>query len=470
MGITSALSISRSGLAVVEKRAEITAGNIANADNPVHTRKTALQATDAAGGVRVTGIRREIDAAVERLFRVEQARAGRQEAIASGLELYTTRLGQPGAGTSLTDRIADLRSAFTQLANAPELPAAQTGVLMASESLVRELNDTADALDEARALTHERIGASVATLNSGLMRLAELNGRIPKAGSGTDLEAALLDEAAALVDQLSEVADLHVVSDASGRLSIYTAGGTELLADRNRRTISFDEVSGMLLADGVDITPGRPGERGFAEGKLAGQIELLNAVFPRMQLQLDETARALIEEFSAADASLTPGATGLFVERGNAGLPASTDDLASRIGVNDAVRPEAGGFLWRLRDGVGAIAPGAASDATQPNAFVDIFETTHGFDALAGLGNNVTIGQFVAGLVADQQQTRVSAQQRQETLLASAASIEAVRSGISGVNLDDELQRLVEIEQAYAANSQVIRSLTEMLDTLLAAF
>jgi flagellar hook-associated protein 1 FlgK len=38
------------------------------------------------------------------------------------------------------------------------------------------------------------------------------------------------------------------------------------------------------------------------------------------------------------------------------------------------------------------------------------------------------------------------------------------------VNIDDELQRLVEIEQAFAANSQVIRSLSEMLDTLLAAF
>jgi flagellar hook-associated protein 1 FlgK len=99
-----------------------------------------------------------------------------------------------------------------------------------------------------------------------------------------------------------------------------------------------------------------------------------------------------------------------------------------------------------------------------------MLEAAHGFDVAAGLGDTASIQQFVAGLVADQQQTRVTAQQRQETLVAGAASIEAIRSGISGVNIDDELQRLVEIEQAYAANSQVIRSLTEMLDTLLAAF
>ena len=93
-----------------------------------------------------------------------------------------------------------------------------------------------------------------------------------------------------------------------------------------------------------------------------------------------------------------------------------------------------------------------------------------GFDAAAGLGDSATLAQFVSALVADQQQTRVSAQQREETLLASAASIEAVRSGVSGVNVDDELQKLLEIEQAYAANSRVIQTLTEMLDTLLAAF
>lgn len=470
MGITSAFAISRSGLAVVEKRAEVTAGNIASGDRPEYARKRVLQGADAGGGVRVTGIRREADAAVERLHRIELSRAGRQEAIASGLELYTTRLGEPGAAGSLTSRFDDLRSAFTQLANAPEQVAAQTGVLMAAEGVARALNDTADALDEARALTLERIGVSVGTLNQGMARIADLNDRIARAGPGTDREAALLDEAGALLDRLSEIADLRVVADSAGRMTVYTAGGTALVEGMNAKVLDFDEATGALTADGIDITPDRPGVRGFGEGRLAGQLALMNEAFPRMQLQLDEAARALIVEFADADASLTGNAAGLFVEAGNPDVPAAFDGIAARIAVNDAVRPEAGGFLWRLRDGVGAAVQGAGSDATQPNLFVDMLEAAHGFDVAAGLGDTASIQQFVAGLVADQQQTRVTAQQRQETLVAGAASIEAIRSGISGVNIDDELQRLVEIEQAYAANSQVIRSLTEMLDTLLAAF
>ncbi len=469
-GITSAFSIARSGLSVVEKQAEITAGNIANAERPDYTRKSVQQAADAVGGVYVAGVRREVDAVLDGLHRQELSRAGRQVAIASGLELYTTRLGEPGSSDSLVNSVEGLRSAFTQLANAPEQPAAQTGVLMAAETVVRVLNDTASALDEARSLTRDRINVSVGTLNAGLSRLAELNQQIVQAAPGTSREAGLLDEAGALLDQLTEIADLRIVTDASRRMTVYTAGGTELVQGNEARTISFDEATGTLLADGIDITPDQAGFRGFDEGRLAGEFELLNGAFPRMQLQLDETARSLIEEFAAVDGSLPPGVAGLFVERGNANLPTDFEGMAARIDVNDAVRPEEGGLLWRLRDGIAAATQGPASDATQPNAFVNMLESAQGFDAAAGLGDSATLAQFVSALVADQQQTRVSAQQREETLLASAASIEAVRSGVSGVNVDDELQKLLEIEQAYAANSRVIQTLTEMLDTLLAAF
>ena len=49
------------------------------------------------------------------------------------------------------------------------------------------------------------------------------------------------------------------------------------------------------------------------------------------------------------------------------------------------------------------------------------------------------------------------------------ATFEDSRAGIEGVNIDTELQKLLEIEQAYGANSQVLTSLTAMIDTLLDA-
>jgi flagellar hook-associated protein 1 FlgK len=470
MSITSAFAIGRSGLSSVEKWAEVTSGNIANADRAGYTKKTMQRGTDPGGGVQVIGIRRESDDAVERLHRIELSRAGRQEAVASGLELYTTRLGQPGDAGGLVSRIDALQSAFTQLANAPEQLAMQSGALEAAKGAALALNDTAAALGEAASLTRDRIGASVATLNEGLGRIAELNRQIAQAGAATDGQAALMDEAGAILDRLSGIADLRAVPDGQGRLTVHTAGGTPLVENTDARTIRYDDATGSLLADGIDITPDRAGARGFSEGRLAGEIHLFGQVIPKMQLQLDEAARALMQGFAAADASRAPGQPGLFTDAGAAFDPLALDGLAGRIAVNDAVIPEAGGAIWRLRDGVGAALPGAPGDPTQPGAFVDMLEGTLAFDPAAGLETTTTLSGFAASLVADQQQMRVSAQARQETLMAGAASLEAVRSAISGVNRDEELQRLIEIEQSYAANSQVIRTLTEMVDTLLAAF
>ena len=47
--------------------------------------------------------------------------------------------------------------------------------------------------------------------------------------------------------------------------------------------------------------------------------------------------------------------------------------------------------------------------------------------------------------------------------------IEAARASVQGVNIDEELQQLMLIEQSYAANATVMKTLGEMMDTLLAA-
>ena len=64
---------------------------------------------------------------------------------------------------------------------------------------------------------------------------------------------------------------------------------------------------------------------------------------------------------------------------------------------------------------------------------------------------------------------RVGADAQAETARVRLVTFEDNRSSIEGVNVDTELQKLLEIEQAYGANSQVLSSLSDMLDTLLAS-
>ena len=100
---------------------------------------------------------------------------------------------------------------------------------------------------------------------------------------------------------------------------------------------------------------------------------------------------------------------------------------------------------------------------------MDILETGFTFDAATGLSSNARLGDFAADMVGQQNTLRVGADARAETARVRLITFEDNRSSLEGVNIDTELQKLLEIEQAYGANSQVLSSLSDMLDTLLAS-
>ena len=91
------------------------------------------------------------------------------------------------------------------------------------------------------------------------------------------------------------------------------------------------------------------------------------------------------------------------------------------------------------------------------------------FDAATGLSTTARLGDFAADMVSHQNVLRVGADAQAETARVRLVTFEDNRSSIEGVNVDTELQKLLEIEQAYGANSQVLSSLSDMLDTLLAS-
>ncbi len=469
MSISGAFNTSRSGLAAVEKWSETTSSNIANASRDGYARKELTLATRPNGGVEITGIRREVDSSLQRTHRLEVGRGARQTAIADGLQLYTSQLGKPGDAGSLAGRMSNLQTSFDALANDPSSEALQRGVVENALALTRQLNETQTNLTRANAEVVGGIKSDVTEVNRTLSELAELGAAARREPGATAQRAAIEDEIDRRIDALSQVMDVQVQRGGDSAMVVTTSGGTPLIEGDKVQTIRFEADTGRLMAGDSEITPGVDGARGFTDGRLAGRFELVGEVMPQMQIQLDELARGLIESFSAADASVAPGAPSLFTDAGAGFNPANAEGLAGRIAVNDAVRPDRGGALWRVRDGAGAAVPGAASDSTQPMAFVAALTGNQTFSDAAGLGSSASLGDFANSLLADQQYTRSLAQSESESLAAGIGVIEAARYGLEGVNIDDELQKLLLIEQSYAANATVIKTLTEMMDTLLAA-
>lgn len=469
MSITAAFAASRSGLAAAETRSELTASNIANANRAGYARRSAPMISVPGGGVGTTGYARAVDARLEQAHRQEVSRVATHETVASALEGHAATLGDIDSGIGLHGRLMKLQSALDAAAADPSQPALQEDAVRSAIGMATSLREAAQSLAQVETQTIAGAHEDVKEINTQLGKIVEINRKIGAESGLTERRAALEDSLSSQLDALSEIIDVRVSFDSSGRISLFTPGGAPLIESDAPRVLAFDGETNRLSVDGIDITPGVAGARGSQDGRLAGRLGLLNDDLPRMQLQFDEMARVLVQGFEGADDSLDPGQPGLFTDEGAAYLPGELEGLAMRIAVNDAVRSDKGGGAWRLRDGLGAVTPGAASDGRRLDGFVTMLATPSPVNEAAGLGGERSLMSFAAGLIADQQQVRNTARDEVEALSAGRDAIEAARASVQGVNIDEELQQLMLIEQSYSANATVMKTLDEMMNTLLAA-
>ena len=471
MSLTGALNSATAGLHTTQGQSRIAADNVSNAMTPGYVRREAVLVTASGGqgGAVISEVRREVDATLQRMSRLENSRMTQYQSIQEGLTTYTAYLGQPGDGTSPADRFNDFQNSLTTLVNMPSSNGAQTSVALAAEDLVRSVKGAATTLSTTLNDVNMEIRYEVADLNTALYQLRDLNA----SGSGFtpgSLEAAQFDEKVdTILDQISGIVDTRIHRSSNGSISLYTVSGAALLEGRVVQDVTFNPSDGTLMAGNQDITPFKDGVRGIQHGSLAGLSELKRETIPQFSQQLDEYARGLIQTFEEADASLAPGEAGLFTDNGIAFDPANITGLASRLRINSKISSTGDAEVWRIRDGLGATSPGAGSETVQINAFLAGLDTAMNAATGTGIPAEVTLRDFSAEMITSQAATRARAENDFNAAASAAEVVMSARRNSEGVNIDDEMQQLLLIEQSYAANSRVLTAVSEMIDTLIAA-
>ncbi|KRS18580.1 flagellar hook-associated protein FlgK [Roseovarius indicus] len=470
MSLTGALNAARNGLSTTQTLSRIAAENVSNATTPGYARRNAVLVSGGAGegGALVGEVRREINASLIRMSRNETAKMARQQVIHEGLSSYTAFLGQPGDGTSLAEKFSEFSTSLTTLANMPSSNGAQSAAVLAAEDLAASVRAASDHLGNTRAEVDMELRYQVSDLNQALYELANLN-RQRQSFSGGTLEAAEFDDRMdSVVDQIAETLDIRTAQTSDGRISIYTTGGVALVEGDLVHDLTFNPGDGTLMAGEQDITPNKPGVYGIENGSLAGLLELKREIIPRFQKQLDEYARSLVQTFEGADASLAPGQAGLFTDNGYAYDAARLDGLAGRLRVNESLQVDTA-EVWRIRDGLGSTAPGDAANPKQIIAFLDALKAPAGVSSDTGVSAGVTVADLAAEVVTHQSAERARAESRFHAASSAAEVVNSARENSAGVNIDEEMQRLLLIEQSYAANSRILTTVANMIDTLIAA-
>jgi flagellar hook-associated protein 1 FlgK len=483
MSITTSLSNALTGLTAASRAAEVVSNNVSNAMTEGYGRREIVLGARTLGGlgagVRVEGVLRDVDASVIRDRRLADAALGGRSFTSTALDRLGALVGTPEDASSVSGRLAAFESALAGAASRPDSEVRLRNVLDSATTLARTVRDVSDGIQAERAAADADIARQVETLNRGLREVRDLNAQILRLGSSSRDASALADERQRVIDGIAAIVPLREIGRDNGTVSLYTATGAALL-DGRAASFGFTRTptitSDMTLASGalsgltIDGKPVRT-DGAFAPlagGSLAAAFAFRDDLAVTAQARADGLAREIVARFQdpAVDASLAPAAAGLFTDGAGTFDPANEAGLAARLSVNALADPARGGDLWRLRSGLGAAAPGPAGDATLLNA-MGVAASAVRAPASAALP---ATGASLAGLAAEFQSLtsregltaegeRGFAAARQETL----AAVE--RRG--GVDTDQEMQKLLLIEQIYAANARVITTIDGLINRLL---
>jgi flagellar hook-associated protein 1 len=483
MSISASLNNALSGLTASARAAELVSNNVANATNPSYARRELQLGARVIGatgqGVQVQGIDRVIDRALLSDRRMADADAAGRSAMLAFHSNMEQVIGSASDAGSLSGRVATFETALIEAASRPDSAARLANVATSLRQVTDGFARASDTVQDARMRADQRIGAEVKQLNSALARVQQMNVLIRSAQTSGNDASSLMDQRQQAIDQIAAIVPIREIGRDHGQIALVTAGGATLL-DGKASVFGFTPVNlitpdmtiGSGALSGLTLN-GRPQPMGTPPGAmdggtLAAQFTIRDDLGVQAQARLDAVARNLVDRFAdpAIDATRAPGAAGLLTDGGAAFDPLDEVGLSARLQINAAIDPNAGGAVWRLRDGLGATVPGPPGNNALLSTLHRAMTTPRNTATGPFAGGPRSFAVLTGDLTSLTASGRLAAETDTSFARARADSLTELQQA-QGVDTDQELQKLLVIEQAYAANAKVVKTVDDLIQILM---
>jgi len=488
MSLTAALGSARSSLMALGVQSSVISRNIAGASELGYSRKIAALENFPGNGVYVAAIQRAASAGLFTNVLTATSASTKQGAIYDGLQkIAAATVDDPELDQSPTAQLNALKKALHQYATAPDNATLAQSAVSAAKDMATSLNQATRTVQSVREDADADMAASVANINRLLAQFDTVNTAVVKGTTTGDDVTDYLDQRDAIISKLSQEIGVSVSIRPNGDAALYTDSGV-VLYDKSARTVSFAPTNAYtagttgnaVYIDGVPVT-GASSVMPLKSGKIAGLAELRDKATVTYQSQLDEIARGLIDAFREVDQSGAglPDVPGLFTYPGAPAMPAAATvsvGLAGTITVAASVDPASGGNPNLLRDGAisGNAAynyntTGTAGFSARLQQLIDSMDAPQPFDAAAQgkpSGSVIDFASSSASWIENRRKTADDSARYQNTLLDRSNT---ALSNVNGVNMDDEMSLMLQVERTYSASSKIISAVDDMLNTLLGA-
>lgn len=488
MSLTAALDSARASLMASGIQSSTISRNIAGASATGYSRKIAVLDNLPGAGVYVAAIQRAASSGLYNNVLTATSSSAKQGAIYDGLQkIASATVDDTELDQSPTAQLNALKKALQQYANAPDNTTLAQAAVTSAKDMATALNQATKTVQSVREGADADMATSVANINQLLSQFDKVNNAIVRGTIAGDDVTDYLDQRDSIVSKLSEEVGVSMSIRTNGDAALYTDSGV-VLFDKTARTVSFSATNiyspgttgNAVYIDGVPVT-GANSVMPLKSGKLAGLAQLRDKDSVTYQSQLDEIARGLINTFRESDqtAAALPDVPGLFTYPGAPAMPASATvsvGLAGLISVAASVDPALGGNPNLLRDGAISGNPayryntaGNGGYSARLQQLIGGMDAAQPFDATTQgkpSGSLIDYASSSTSWIENQRKTADSNVTYQKTLLDRST---AALSNVSGVNMDDEMSLMLQVERTYSASSKIISTVDEMLQSLLAA-
>lgn len=478
-GLFGSLNSATSGMTSAQTVLQTISHNVANANTDGYSKQKVTLETNnpfnksgvgqLGTGVRVSGVIRVVDDAVVEQLRDENSTLAKFESKSDALQQLEAIFNEPSK-TGLSNNLSEVFASWTYLGSNPEVATAKTMVVQNSETMTDTMNHMATQLEKLQGNTLKGIEQDVKDFNTKLEQLHSLNKQVSYSISSGQTPNDLLDKQDALLSEMSELAGVEVKFDEMRQATV-SIGGQELLTPTSMQKLAVVTEVNEDTPDGLEkgsivLAGDHSKEIVLTSGSAKGSQEALAEINHQVD-NLNEFART----FATAVNTIHSGGK----ENGELFFNLGTDtNYAKNISVKaelvkDPEKVNSGKSLEKVVAGDGSRAQAIADLQNTKLNFsnptkIEYDETTMTIKDQAN-GTSVSNGYndivTEIGITKQQSDNMFSSQEDLVQLLDQR------RQSISGVSINEEVASMIQHQSAFQANSRMISTISEMLDTLI---
>jgi flagellar hook-associated protein 1 FlgK len=461
MGILTTLSIAAQSLRNQQSGIQTTGHNLANAATPGFSRQRVELVTELPsfhGGVMlgqgsdVAAVRRVVDRFLESGLLTVNRDIGTAEAehqaLAAIQEIFPTSGGIDAALSAFFGALSDL-------ANNPGGLTERVGVIGKANAVGEGLRQTRELLTSSQRNLDDELESITNRVNLLAQQIAELNGQISFSEIGGVEANDFRDQRQTRIQELVRLTGATVREGADGQVTVISnglllvTGGRAAVLEASTlngagfRQVMFQSPDGLAF-DATAL---------LQSGKIGAVLDMRDSRVQSIIHRLDEIAVSLVNSVNAQHAlgfDLSGAAGADFFTA----IPA-VSGAAAVVRVNPTVA--ANPRLIAAADSASAV-PGDNRNAL---ALVNLGSVTHG-----SLGD-LTLQDSYLALVGDIGTQVESAQVSLDFRQSLLQQAQAQREAVSGVNMDEEMTKLILFQRAFEASSLLVRAADEMYGQLM---